>query len=578
MSFGMATTSSVFSALSLARGGVFEPWFLLQSVLVTPVTGESQAGLACTYDAIPQKKGPKGSRAKVISELRLKEGQKRAEHRRQESMHNYGSPASSPSSPRLSGLLTQELIDGCMDFYFAQLYPTMPIMHNDQLWTLVAEMDTSVEAYCLLCSFCAFMLIQPGIETKGSQAIRPLVNSCSRTTLGGGLLDDALRRRKGYDYIESSSVNAVITSFFLFGCFFGLDKHNTAWFHLREATTLAQIIGMQDEKTYSNCSPVVATSMRRLFWLLFVTERAYALQRHRPLTLHATINLPSVAEDPSNPVAGFIHLVNLYRPFDDIFIGLWNKSKTDCSTLCLAQLQTQLSQALPAVLDSTETQAADLRTSQHWLRTMVWQLSITNGYLSSTSPDSSMTFGYPIEIAKDLVAVTSQLSRRSMEVHGVGLIEKIFDVACTLIDVMSSPRINAFFAAIRSSPQGSLPLFATGFCWGGLHAINLTHATSVTEEGKHLIDAVFAAHSSGVILPGDVEKVERPLSLSQGSKDFVLNMKGVKQIEEVLAKKNKEDGEKARYEIEVVEGVKQRFAVRGNPEDEVELAQAQKAR
>lgn len=33
-----------------------------------------------------------------------------------------------------------------------------------------------------------------------------------------------------------------------------------------------------------------------------------------------------------------------------------------------------------------------------------------------------MTFGYPIEIAKDLVAVTSQLSRRSMEVHGVGLV------------------------------------------------------------------------------------------------------------------------------------------------------------
>lgn len=150
--------------------------------------------------------------------------------------------------------------------------------------------------------------------------------------------------------------------------------------------------------------------------------RAYALQKHRPLTLHATINLPSVAEDPSKPIAGFIHLVNLYRPFDDTFVGLWNKSRTDCSTLWLAHLQTQLSQALPAVLDGTETQAADLRASQHWLRTIVWQLSITNNFLSSTSSDSSMTFGYPIEIAKDLVAVTSQLSRRSMEVHGVGLV------------------------------------------------------------------------------------------------------------------------------------------------------------
>lgn len=220
--------------------------------------------------------------------------------------------------------------------------------------------------------------------------------------------------------------------------------------------------------------------------LISVVYRAYALQKHRPLTLHATINLPSVAEDQIKPVTGFIHLVNLYRPFDDTFIGLWNKSRTDCSTLWLAHLQKQLSQALPAVLDSTETQAADLRTSQHWLRTIVWQLSITNGFLSSTSPDSSMTFCYPIEIAKDLVTVTSQLSRRSMEVHGVGLvrhqlsrlsaieglihqqIEKIFDVACTLIDVMSC-----------------VPIESQNFGVGAQDYLNhLVHLLSILRDGK----------------------------------------------------------------------------------------------
>ncbi|KAL9019995.1 MAG: hypothetical protein Q9185_002734 [Variospora sp. 1 TL-2023] len=399
----------------------------------------SQAGLACTYDAIPQKKGPKGSRAKIISELRLREGQKQADHRRHESYFSYGSSqTSSPSSPIWAGLLSQDLIDGCTEYYFQNMYPTMPILHQKQLGGLVAEMDSSTEAYCLLCSFCAFMLIQPGIETKAGQAIRALERSISsNTSFGKTLLDGALRRRKAYDYVEKPSVNAVITSFFAFGCFFGLDKHNTAWFHLREATTLAQTIGMQDEKTYASMEFTESVGMRRLFWLLFVTERAYALQKHRPLTLHATIKLPPAAEDSSKSIAGFLYMVKLYRPFDDTFIGLWNKSRTDCSTLWLAHLQKQLTQELPAVLDCTETQAADLRTSQHWLRTIVWQLSITNGFLSSTSPDSSTTFTYPIEIAKDLVAATSQLSQRSMEVHGIGLIEKLFDVACTLIDVMS---------------------------------------------------------------------------------------------------------------------------------------------
>ena len=131
----------------------------------------------------------------------------------------------------------------------------------------------------------------------------------------------------------------------------------------------------------------------------------------------------------------------------------------DCSAFWLAQIQRQLMEALPVCLDTTESQAADLRTSQHWLRTMVWQLSIANRYLSSSSSDASMTFTYPIEIAKDLVAVTNALSQSSMEIHGIGLvslfqnprhnstdvkkIEKVFDVACSLIDVMACVPINA---------------------------------------------------------------------------------------------------------------------------------------
>ena len=70
-----------------------------------------------------------------------------------------------------------------------------------------------------------------------------------------------------------------------------------------------------------------------------------------------------------------------------------------------------------------------------------------------------MTFKYPIEIARDLAKDISILSLQSMEVHGIGLvslskpphrlpifitnyiralqIEKLFDVACTLTDVIA---------------------------------------------------------------------------------------------------------------------------------------------
>lgn len=254
------------------------------------------------------------------------------------------------------------------------------------------------------------------------------------------LMEEAIRVRKGYDHLDSPSLNSLCTSYFLFACNYGLDLHNKAWFHLREATTLAHILNMNKEESYMQYDVIDSSRRRRLYWLLFVTERAYALQRHRPLSLTATINLPTANDDPTEcapPLTGFIHLINVYKPFDDAFVALWNKTRNDCSPSYLSTLQKQLTDALPGYLGSTESQTAELRVSQQWLRTMIWQLSIQNGCLSSSHDDSSMTFAYPVEISRDLINMTSGFSQQSMEVHGVGLVEKLFDVACSLTDVLS---------------------------------------------------------------------------------------------------------------------------------------------
>lgn len=137
------------------------------------------------------------------------------------------------------------------------------------------------------------------------------------------------------------------------------------------------------------------------------------------------------------------------------------------------------------------------------------------------------------------------------------------------------PRVRAFIAAVRENT--SLPVFAAGFCWGGLHAVNLTHATSTTPSGKPLVDAAFTAHPSALTVPADLEKAHKPLCISNGTKDFVLNMKGVESIKEVFARKNEEEGGKGKFELNVVEGARHGFAVRGDPDDEEELRQAQVA-
>lgn len=395
-----------------------------------PCKNCTSAGLTCTYNAIPQKKGPKGSRAKVISELR--------ETQRQTQVAGYGtSPPHSPDHLRRTGLLSMDIITSCVDYFFANLYPTQPILHRQKVGETIGLMETNVEAYCLVTSLCAYMMIQPNMVIPPDAFDGLDVVPQSALQQGQALLQETLRVRKRHDYVESPTIWSVITSFFLFGSYFCLDKHNTAWFHLREATTLAQLIGMHDESTYNTPDLIESSRRRRLYWLLFVTERAYALQQHRPLTLHATINLPTLDEDPAETVElnGFLHLVNLFRPFDDTFVGLWNKARTGCTTEWLAQLQQQLSDALPVYLQSTEAQAVDLRCSQQWLRTMVWQLSISHGFLSSAAAENAMSFQFPIEISRDLVASASQFSQQAMEVHGIGLVSTC-ERSFTLMAVM----------------------------------------------------------------------------------------------------------------------------------------------
>lgn len=179
----------------------------------------------------------------------------------------------SPTFRRTPGVLTRELIDSCIEFFFAQLFPTMPILQDKQLRQWVAEVDCSVEAYCLLASLSAFVLIQPGIEIKIGEGADGLAGPPNNTAVGMMLLDEALRVRKAHDYIENPSIMSVMTSFFLFGCYFGLNKHNSAWFHLREATASAQILGMQEENYYLDGYAKDTSRKRRLFWLLFITER-----------------------------------------------------------------------------------------------------------------------------------------------------------------------------------------------------------------------------------------------------------------------------------------------------------------
>ncbi|KAH8879578.1 hypothetical protein GQ53DRAFT_29771 [Thozetella sp. PMI_491] len=406
---------------------------------INPCRNCSASQLACTYNAIPQKKGPKGSRAKVISELRENQRQTSLSHKVQGRMNGIHAP--SPTLSPTPGLLTSEMVKECIEFFFANMYPTMPILQRQRLEQQAMYMDQNLDTYCLLTSLCAFMMLQPGMGMPGSDPYgldsMPGANIVSGTLL----MEETIRVRKGYDYLDSPTLNSLCTSYFLFSCYYGLDLHDKAWFHLREVSTLALMAGMNKEETYMQYDAIEASRRRRLYWLLFVTERAYALQRQRPLTLQASINLPTLKDDPSDPLAhqlnNFILQLTVFRPYDEATTALWNRTKGEYAPTFIQALQKQLQEVLPPYLNETQAQLAELQMNQSWLKNMIWQLGVATGNASDTN---AMQYQYTMDISRELLPMVSHLSASLGNValqQGLGMLEKLFSIAGTLSEYLS---------------------------------------------------------------------------------------------------------------------------------------------
>lgn len=134
---------------------------------------------------------------------------------------------------------------------------------------------------------------------------------------------------------------------------------------------------------------------------------------------------------------------------------------------------------------------------------------------------------------------------------------------------ITQPRVFKWFSDLRSSTP--LPIGTAGFCWGGKFVVLLCANEEKTADGKALIDAGFTAHPSMLTMPTDIENVKLPLCISNGTLDIQLKPDGMEVVKGIFREKEKEFGE-GKFEMNVIEGAKHGFAVRGNPGDEKENA------
>ncbi|KUI67212.1 putative sucrose utilization protein SUC1 [Cytospora mali] len=481
------------------------------------------ATLTCKRDHVPRKRGPKRGHGRVINELRAREIKER------ESRDNSAEPeltptrASYPSTtlpqdvswqsnatdprhaPEPASMFTSDqhqplhrpflhLIPQCVDLYYEHIYPIMPVLYMPTIRSIIARQMSPSEKN-LIYAVCAMVCMH--MSGKSLHLDGP----ASWEDAGRFFLDECVSNRRSYDFMEDASLYAVVSSFWLSTSFFEINQNRKSWLYLREALTLAQDMGLHDDSTYINLSPEEALCRQRVFWILFVTERSFAILRNKPITFKKTPSLPTTRHTYESPDihTGFLQLVSSYTPLDESFVSAWNDgSDPRVSATTYLALQNLLAQppsflqrsrattpsddsspgftstvtAAPSPAGSIEEadeeivqseptaiQKADLLITQQWLRLIVWQASFRQSLLSWTAPHEGMHFAFPLAIARSTARVLQSLPSSAVEVHGMGIFEKIFEIGTWCMNVLG--------AIDRASAAGT-PISGLGSLRGGV--------------------------------------------------------------------------------------------------------------
>ncbi|KAK4631082.1 putative sucrose utilization protein SUC1 [Fulvia fulva] len=357
------------------------------------------------------------------------------------------SPTGNGSIPQMLSPTTSEVYHGralsgetllpYVDLFFKHMYIIMPVIDRTVYLDPAFYTNTSClsrDVYCFLCSLCAATIVQLDDSIPQPPSPHPTKKADHL------FAEECLRERRTFDYVESMSTLSIMTSFFLFAYYGNHEKHLQAWHYLQESITFSENLNMDDELSYEKLNPVEGQWRRRLYWLLFITERAYAVQRRKHTRLHASVTLPAVfeSEDPQL-LNGFVNLANLFSAVDDSFVSAWRGSRRASlnDEAWLARTQKQLDATADSIgtAELTETQHLDISITREWLHVLAWQMGVSNGLIWGQG-EGGMRLDYPVELARKVVEITSKASAMALDSHGIGMEQKLSDIAGCLADVL----------------------------------------------------------------------------------------------------------------------------------------------
>ncbi|KAF4974605.1 hypothetical protein FZEAL_8532 [Fusarium zealandicum] len=410
--------------------------------------------LSCIYSPAPSKRKP-GVRGRLVAQLR--QGTKtRPARSSPEAVEAPAQPLPCPSA--FGSTYSADFFLRLVPDFETVVFPVNPIILPSEIVAAVGNMDHSFEDSALVHAFAAVTInlaqLSRGFNEEVAARVSDLMRHSFRLHRQAEMGTDVLGRLP-------ITVKRIMTCIFLEICFMAFKRWDRGLTILREATAMIQMLEM--DQINDGLSDHETATRQRLYWEASIHERFLTIVAGPPSILPPLSGLPPT--DPELPLhinTGFDRLISLFLILDDTFLSHWRAQQDprheapEMTAEWIESKQAQLDQDEIGAAETeralicsgcgglTELQHADLFITRLWLRTLVWQLALSEGLLQSTPPKNShegLSMHFPAERLSDqLRSLVSRLHTvESIGIHGSGIFQKLFEITSTVADVLALP-------------------------------------------------------------------------------------------------------------------------------------------
>jgi hypothetical protein len=424
------------------------------------------ASWECTYLKSHGKSGPKGPRR--TTEAAIRRLQERSKSNPDESRSNSeasfdaasptttelqyfdhlphlndpdidsGGWSTTPSPPFPAAHTEQQRIStSCisqyLDIYQARGYGIWPVVDAEALTARLLTHPDDLEAYALATAICAAVVSQFSIDAEPGSPVEGIYRVSS-----SAFEKESRRARDESDHQENISIFSILSSFFLHVFSANVGRMNVSTVLLGEAIVKLHILGLHKAIYYVAMAPAQVQHALRIYWLIFITERAHSIQHDVPTTLKRAPDLPRLENlNDGSVTPAFVQLCKLFHILDKTITADPASAR---KALAVAQQELSCDDA-PLSLES-ELQRADITMTQQWMRIFLWQYALNVTNLSSANDNDEFSFSFPAKVAQNVLSNLSSLSRQSIEAHGPGMVG--FENSLRRASINSRTGIEAF--------------------------------------------------------------------------------------------------------------------------------------